>query len=474
MRRALARLSVAPDHVLIDGKAIRSLRIAHTAVVHGDARCFSIACASIIAKVTRDRLMHSLARRHPAYRWDHNVGYATQDHIAGLATAGITPHHRRSFMRIRQLSFDFDAPPEVIVDIPIEAMMGDVSGETGAITTLEPEPNESRRRAGSGRWLTVPSSATGCSPDRSASSPAAGPGSALASRSCLLRSACTSSSPAGKPSTSSRQRNAFVLAAGAHRPPRWMFGIPSVSRSIMGQVANEHGRLDLLINNAAGNFYVPSESMSPNAWRSVIEIDLFGTFFCSQAVLPLMRASGGGSIVNISMTLHYRGWPQMAHATAAKGGIDALTRTLALEWASDAVRVNAVAPGPIPTEGVLKAFARPPDSGTDLFRSAQALTRGASGAAATAESGVEQAIAQRAAPDPARPLGSPEGHRERRRFPGLASGELGDRGHPRRRWRGMAGPFDHIANFFRPFVMCVSGFRCCVLFNCASARLFVW
>jgi ribonuclease HII len=142
MRRALGRLSVTPDHVLIDGKAIRSLRIAHTAVVHGDARCFSIACASIVAKVTRDRLMHSLARRHPAYRWEHNVGYATQDHIAGLAMAGITPHHRRSFMRIRQLSFDFDGPAEVIVDIPIEAMMGDVSGETGAITTLELPPNE--------------------------------------------------------------------------------------------------------------------------------------------------------------------------------------------------------------------------------------------------------------------------------------------------------------------------------------------
>ena len=144
MRRALARLSVTPDHVLIDGRAIRSLTIAHTAVVHGDARCFSIACASIIAKVTRDRLMHSLARRHPAYRWDHNVGYATQDHIAGLAAAGITPHHRRSFMRIRQqLSFDFDTPPEVIVDIPIEAVMGDVTGETGMITTLDPGPNES-------------------------------------------------------------------------------------------------------------------------------------------------------------------------------------------------------------------------------------------------------------------------------------------------------------------------------------------
>jgi 2,4-dienoyl-CoA reductase [(3E)-enoyl-CoA-producing], peroxisomal len=138
-------------------------------------------------------------------------------------------------------------------------------------------------------------------------------------------------------------------------------------RTVMARVADEYGRLDLLVNNAAGNFYVPSESMSPNAWRTVIEIDLFGTFFCAQAALPHMRASGGGCIVNISMTLHYRGWPQMAHATAAKGGIDALTRTLALEWARDRVRVNAVAPGPVPTEGVLKAFARPPEAGADLF-----------------------------------------------------------------------------------------------------------
>jgi 2,4-dienoyl-CoA reductase [(3E)-enoyl-CoA-producing], peroxisomal len=176
---------------------------------------------------------------------------------------------------------------------------------------------------------------------------------------------------------------------------------------IMGQVANEHRRLDLLINNAAGNFYVPAESMSSNAWRSVIEIDLFGTFFCSQAALPLMRASGGGSIVNISMTLHYRGWPQMAHATAAKGGIDALTRTLALEWASDGVRVNAVAPGPVPTEGVLKAFARPPNSAAHLFASAQALTSDQPGAGGAAEGGVEQAIAQRAAQIPLGRWGAP-------------------------------------------------------------------
>src|SRR5690242_21551261 len=129
------------------------------------------------------------------------------------------------------------------------------------------------------------------------------------------------------------------------------------------EVRAQQGRLDILVNNAASNFYAPSESLSVNAWKSVIEIDLYGTFFCAQAALPAMRASGGGSIVNISMTLHYRGWPLMAHATAAKAGIDALTRTLALEWARDKVRINAVAPGPIPTEGVRKAFAPPGGSG---------------------------------------------------------------------------------------------------------------
>jgi 2,4-dienoyl-CoA reductase [(3E)-enoyl-CoA-producing], peroxisomal len=134
-------------------------------------------------------------------------------------------------------------------------------------------------------------------------------------------------------------------------------------KATIQKVAAERGRIDLLVNNAAGNFYTPSESMSVNAWRSVIEIDLFGTFFCSQAVAPVMRAQGGGRIVNITRTLHYRGWPQMAHATAAKGGIDALTRTLAVEWAPAGIRVNAIAPGPIPTEGVRKAFTPPPGSG---------------------------------------------------------------------------------------------------------------
>ncbi|MCY7377833.1 MAG: SDR family oxidoreductase [Gemmatimonadaceae bacterium] len=150
---------------------------------------------------------------------------------------------------------------------------------------------------------------------------------------------------------------------------------PERVQAMMAEISREHGRIDLLVNNAAGNFYAPSESLSANAWKSVIEIDLYGTFFCSQAALPIMRAGGGGSIVNISMTLHYRGWPLMAHATAAKAGIDALTRTLALEWAADRVRVNAIAPGPIPTEGVRKAFTPPPAAGgvPDVFAVEKAM-----------------------------------------------------------------------------------------------------
>lgn len=134
------------------------------------------------------------------------------------------------------------------------------------------------------------------------------------------------------------------------------------------EVHDAHGRIDLLVNNAAGNFYAPSETLSANAWKSVLEIDLYGTFYCTQAVFPYMKAQGGGRVVSTSMTLHYRGWPMMAHATAAKAGVDALTRTLAVEWAEHGIRINAIAPGPIPTEGVRKAFTPPPGASVpDVF-----------------------------------------------------------------------------------------------------------
>ncbi len=137
---------------------------------------------------------------------------------------------------------------------------------------------------------------------------------------------------------------------------------PESVRSMVEQTVAELGRVDILINNAAGNFYSPSAELSPNGWRAVVETDLYGTFFCSQAVYPAMRQQGGGRIISISMTLHYCGWPKMAHATAAKAGVDALTKTLALEWAPANITVNALAPGPVPTEGATAAFATGQDN----------------------------------------------------------------------------------------------------------------
>jgi ribonuclease HII len=110
MRRALARLhhvlGFAPHHILLDGKPIRTLGVEHTAVVGGDGKVHSIACASIVAKVTRDRLMTSLSRRRPGYAWERNAGYATAAHRAGLAELGLTPHHRRSFLQPVQGELD--------------------------------------------------------------------------------------------------------------------------------------------------------------------------------------------------------------------------------------------------------------------------------------------------------------------------------------------------------------------------------
>jgi len=124
MRRALGRLSVQPNHVVIDGRAMRTLPIPHTAVVHGDARCFSIACASILAKVTRDLLMTRLGQRYPQYIWDQNSGYTTRAHVTGLTSHGITPHHRKSFCRISDLLLELQHQSEL--DDREQAALADV------------------------------------------------------------------------------------------------------------------------------------------------------------------------------------------------------------------------------------------------------------------------------------------------------------------------------------------------------------
>lgn len=96
IRRALERLTVEPERVLVDGLPLPDL-VPHTAIVGGDRRCHTIACASIVAKVCRDHLMHLLAVRYPDYGWETNVGYATGTHRSAVAALGLTPHHRRTF-----------------------------------------------------------------------------------------------------------------------------------------------------------------------------------------------------------------------------------------------------------------------------------------------------------------------------------------------------------------------------------------
>ena len=132
MRRALERLSVRPDHVLIDGRPIRSLPIPHTAVVDGDDKCYSIACASIVAKVTRDRLMAALARRHPDYGWERNCGYATRVHVNRLVMNGPCRHHRRRF-----LAKASEAVPQAALSFQTrEAMMADSAVSDTAVSDI--------------------------------------------------------------------------------------------------------------------------------------------------------------------------------------------------------------------------------------------------------------------------------------------------------------------------------------------------
>jgi len=113
MTRAVEALGFEPAWVLVDGNATPRWQRPSKAIVAGDTKCRSIAAASIVAKVTRDRIMADFARTYPGYGWEHNRGYPTPEHIRALDTLGLTPLHRRSFGRVRERA-------EQMVPLPLD------------------------------------------------------------------------------------------------------------------------------------------------------------------------------------------------------------------------------------------------------------------------------------------------------------------------------------------------------------------
>ncbi len=135
----------------------------------------------------------------------------------------------------------------------------------------------------------------------------------------------------------------------------------AVSRTIQ-----ELGGLDIVVNNAAGNFYCPAADLSSNGFGAVIDIDAKGTWNVSRAAFAARLKDHGGQVLNISATLHYGGTPGQVHVAAAKAAVDAMTRTLAVEWGPRGIRVNAIAPGPIgETEGARRLF---PGEAAEMLR----------------------------------------------------------------------------------------------------------
>ena len=122
---------------------------------------------------------------------------------------------------------------------------------------------------------------------------------------------------------------------------------------------DKFGEIDCLLNNAAGNFISPTENLSENAFRTIIDIVLVGTFNCTQAAGKAMRDSGGGVILNIVTTYAFTGSGYVVPSACAKSGVLAMTRSLAVEWAKYGIRTNAIAPGPFPTKGAWKRLVPP-------------------------------------------------------------------------------------------------------------------
>jgi NAD(P)-dependent dehydrogenase (short-subunit alcohol dehydrogenase family) len=130
---------------------------------------------------------------------------------------------------------------------------------------------------------------------------------------------------------------------------------PAQVDAMVAQAVDRFSRIDILINNAAGNFICRAEDLTPNGWNAVIGIVLNGSFYCSRAVgRHLIARGGGGSIVSILANYAWTGSAGTIHSASAKAGVLAMTQTLAVEWARHRIRVNAVAPGPVESPGAAR------------------------------------------------------------------------------------------------------------------------
>jgi peroxisomal 2,4-dienoyl-CoA reductase len=134
---------------------------------------------------------------------------------------------------------------------------------------------------------------------------------------------------------------------------------PEEIEKAVAKTVEQFAKIDIVVNGAAGNFLCAAEELSPNGFGSVVDIDLKGTFNVCHATFAQLKEHRG-QILNISATLHYLGTPMQLHVSAAKAGVDALTRNLAVEWGRYGIRVNAIAPGPIEdTEGMKRLVPEP-------------------------------------------------------------------------------------------------------------------
>ena len=134
---------------------------------------------------------------------------------------------------------------------------------------------------------------------------------------------------------------------------------PDQVQHMVDETVKTFGKIDILLNNAAGNFISPTENLSSNAFKTVVDIVLNGTFFCTQAAGKVMRKNKGGVILNIVTTYSWTGSGYVVPSACAKAGVLAMTRSLAVEWAKYGIRTVAIAPGPFPTKGAWSRLAPP-------------------------------------------------------------------------------------------------------------------